>query len=119
MAPDTIFLQLSIVIVIGAVVAAVMRMLRQPLILGYILTGVLVGPTVLNVIRLDAFDAFASIGITLLLFIIGLGMNVAVIKRLGSTVFLTTGVELLTVGAIGFVVGDLLGFNRTESIITG
>src|SRR6185312_2046096 len=99
MAPDGIFLQLSIVIVIGAVVSVVMRVLRQPLILGYILTGVLVGPAVLNLLRLDTFDAFANIGITLLLFIIGLGLNVSVIKKLGSTVFIGAGVELITVGS--------------------
>src|SRR5690242_16985556 len=102
MATDTIFLQLSIVIVIGAVVSVMMRILRQPLILGYILTGVLVGPAALNLLRLDTFDAFANIGITLLLFIIGLGMNVSVIKKLGSTVFVAMVVELLTVGSLGF-----------------
>lgn len=119
MSPDDIFLQLSFVIVLGAVVSVVMRVLRQPLILGYILTGVLVGPTVLNLLRLDTFDSFANIGITLLLFIIGLGMNVSVIRRLGSTVFLATTVELLTVGSVGFVVASLLGFTRTEAIISG
>lgn len=119
MAQDGIFLQLSIVIVIGAVVSVVMRLLRQPLILGYILTGVLVGPAVLNLLRLDTFDAFASIGITLLLFIIGLGMNVSVIKKLGSTVFVATAVELITIGSLGFVVSSLLGLSRTESLIIG
>src|SRR5581483_5396080 len=96
-----------------------MRLLRQPLILGYILTGILVGPAAFNLIHLDTFDAFANIGIALLLFIIGLGMNIAVIKRLGLTAFIAMGAELLTVGAVGFVVGDLLGFNRTEAFITG
>ncbi len=119
MAPDGIFLQLSFIIVVGAVVSIAMRLLRQPLILGYILTGILVGPAAFNLIHLDTFDAFANIGIALLLFIIGLGMNIAVIKRLGLTAFIAMGAELLTVGAVGFVVGDLLGFNRTEAFITG
>ena len=119
MASDGIFLQLSIIIVIGAGVSVVMRVLRQPLILGYILTGVLVGPAVLNLLRLDTFDAFANIGITLLLFIIGLGLNVSVIKKLGSTVFIGAGVELITVGSLGFVASSLLGFTRTESLIIG
>ena len=116
---DSIFLQLSFVIVIGAVVSVIMRILRQPLILGYILTGVLVGPAVFNLLQLDTFDAFASIGIALLLFIIGLGMNMAVIKRLGSTVFIAATVEFLTVGSIGFVVASLMGLTRTEAIISG
>lgn len=119
MAPDGIFLELSFIIVVGAAVSIAMRLLRQPLILGYILTGVLVGPAVFNLIRLDTFDAFASIGIALLLFIIGLGMNVAVIKRLGATAFVAMGAELLTVGAVGFVAGSILGFNRTEAFIVG
>lgn len=119
MAPDGIFLQLSIVIVIGAVVSVVMRLLRQPLILGYILTGVLVGPAVLNLLRLDTFDAFANIGITLLLFIIGLGMNISVIKRLGSTIFVAMAAELVIVGSLGFVASSLLGLSRTESFIIG
>jgi Kef-type K+ transport system membrane component KefB/Trk K+ transport system NAD-binding subunit len=119
MTADGIFLQLSMVIVIGAVVSVIMRALRQPLILGYILTGVVVGPAVFNLLRVDTFDAFASIGIALLLFIIGLGMNISVIKRLGGTVFITTAIELLTVGSVGFVVSSLLGFGRMESLIIG
>lgn len=119
MAADSIFLELSFIIVAGAAVALVMRLLRQPLILGYILTGILVGPAALNLIHTDTFDAFASIGIALLLFIIGLGMNVSVIRKLGGTVFLATGAELVTVGTAGFAAGTLLGFTRIESIIIG
>src|SRR5215831_16197851 len=119
MTTDGIFLQLSFVIGVGAVVSIVMRLLRQPLILGYILTGILVGPAAFNLIHLETFDAFASIGIALLLFIIGLGMNVSVIKKLGNTVFLATAVELLSVGAAGFVVGSLLGFTPTEALVAG
>jgi len=119
MAPDGIFLELSFIIVVGAVVSIVMRLLRQPLILGYILTGVLVGPAAFNLIHLETFDAFASIGIALLLFIIGLGLNVSVIRKLGKTVFVATTVELFSVGTVGFLVGSLLGFTVVEAVITG
>lgn len=119
MAADGIFLELSFIIAVGALVSIIMRLLRQPMILGYILTGILVGPAAFNLIHSDTFSAFASIGIALLLFIIGLGMNISVIKRLGSTIFLTTGSELLTVGASGFIAATLLGFTRVESFIIG
>ena len=119
MTPDSIFLQLSIVIVLGAAVSAVMRLLRQPLILGYILTGVLVGPAALNLLHADSFDAFANIGITLLLFIIGLGMNVAVVKRLGSTVFVTMLVELTIITSLGFLLASLLGFAHNDALVLG
>ena len=119
MSPDGIFLDLSFIIVVGAVVSIAMRLLRQPLILGYILTGILVGPAAFNLIRLDTFDSFARIGIALLLFIIGLGMNISVIKRLGPTVFLAAAAELLTVGSVGFGIASWFGLSRTEAFIAG
>jgi Kef-type K+ transport system membrane component KefB len=117
--PDGMFLQLSFIIVVGAAVSIVMRLLRQPLMLGYILTGLLVGPAAFNLIHLNTFNSFASIGIALLLFIIGLGMNVSVIKKLGGTILTATSVELLSVGVIGFLVSTALGFNHLESLIIG
>lgn len=119
MTQDGIFLQLSIVIVVGAVVSVIMRLLRQPLILGYILTGMLVGPAVFNFIHVNTFDAFSNIGIALLLFIIGLGLNFGVIKRLGSTVFVAMAMELLFVGSAGFTVASLLGLPRSEALLIG
>lgn len=115
----SVFTELSLVIVIAAGVSLAMRLLRQPLILGYILTGVLVGPTLLNLIKdQEAFQGFSNIGIALLLFIIGLGMNIATIKRVGKSAFITAGAVLLTVGAAGFVAAALLGFSTIEAYIT-
>lgn len=119
MGTDQIFLQLSVVIVIGVIVSIVMRVLRQPLILGYILTGVLVGPAVLNLLHVDAFESFGNIGITLLLFIIGLGMNVGVVRRLGSTVIIAALSEFVVVGLAGYFVGTAVGLTTTEALIAG
>lgn len=116
-----IFSELSVVIVIVTLVSFVMRALRQPLILGYILTGILVGPSALHLIHSkDAFEGFSSIGIALLLFIIGLGMNVAVIKRVGKPVFITAGALLITIGSIGTIVSKLsFGLSLKEAYIVG
>ncbi|MCA9325453.1 cation:proton antiporter [Candidatus Saccharibacteria bacterium] len=116
---QSIFTELSLVIVIVAMVSLVMRFLRQPLILGYILTGILVGPSFLHLIHSkEAFDGFSTIGIALLLFIIGLGMNINVMKRVGSSIFTTAGALLVTIGSIGFAAGHfILGFTLTEAYI--
>jgi len=118
---SSIFSELSIVIVIVAAVSLLMRFLRQPLILGYILTGILVGPSALHLIHSkEAFDGFSSIGIALLLFIIGLGMNIAVIKRVGKPVFLTAGALLAVIGTIGaFTSRYGLGLSLREAIVVG
>lgn len=114
-----IFSELSKVILVTVGVSFVMKLIRQPLILGYILAGLLVGPSGLDLIHsTDIFDAFSTIGIALLLFIIGLGMHVGELKRLGKPIFAAAGTVLLTVGTLGFVASLFMGFTRTEAIIT-
>jgi Kef-type K+ transport system membrane component KefB len=116
---SSIFTELSLVIVTVAVVSMTMRLLRQPLILGYIITGILVGPSVLNLIHSkEAFEGFSSIGISLLLFIIGLGMNIAIIRRVGKSIFITAGVLLVSIGALTLWIGQMfLGFTSIEAYI--
>jgi Kef-type K+ transport system membrane component KefB len=117
---DSIFIQLSLVLAIAAGVSIVMRLLRQPLIVGYILSGVIVGPTLLNIIHdRHAFESFSEIGIALLLFIVGLGLNVSVIRATGKPVmlvFLTNAVVMLMVG-LGL--SGMFGLTRTEGLIAG
>ncbi len=117
---DHVFAELSLVIVITACVSLFMKLIRQPLILGYILAGLIVGPAVFGIIKsVETFEAFSEIGIALLLFIIGLGMNVSELRKLGKVVVLTALASLITVGTLGFTASGLMGFTRTESIIVG
>lgn len=115
-----IFAELSLVLVVVAIVAVIMRTLRQPLILGYIIVGILVGPAVFNLIQAkEAFEGFSQIGIALLLFIIGLGMNLELVKNLGKVSLVTAGSILLLVGGAGFGVSLLLGLNAPTAFIIG
>lgn len=115
-----VFTELSLVIVLAAVVAFVMRSLRQPLIMGYILTGILVGPAALDIIHSkEAFATFSEIGIALLLFIIGLELSVSVVKKLGRPVILTALALLMTVGTLGYVLSIGFGFSSSEAVIAG
>jgi len=115
-----VFTQLSVVIVIAAAVAYAMKLLKQPLIVGYILTGILVGPSLFNIIQdKHAFESFSEIGIALLLFIIGLELSVSVIRKLGKPVFLTAGAILLSVGSVGFMVSTAFNFTSNEALLVG
>ena len=56
---SSLFTELSLVVALGAGIAAIMHRFKQPLIIGHILTGLIAGPTVLNVIHDDtAFGVF-------------------------------------------------------------
>lgn len=118
--PGDVFTQLAVVIVVAAAMALIMRLLRQPLIIGHILTGILVGPGILHLVDdKKSFETFSEIGIALLLFIIGLELSVQVIRRLGKPVFLTAAAILLTIGTLGYLVGISFSFTPTESLIVG
>lgn len=115
-----LFALLSLVIVLAVTVSAVMRLLRQPPIMGYILTGVLLGPSILNLLPdSEAFTTFSSLGITLLLFIIGLGLNTTVIKKMGKAVLIASAVQMAVTLGIGAVVAMAMGFDRTASLVIG
>lgn len=114
-----IFTELSIVLVIVAIVAGLMRLFRQPLILGYILTGVIVGPWLHVIQSKDAFEGFSEIGIALLLFIVGLGMNIATVKSLGRVSILTAAAELTVAGAAGISIMLLFGYSLMTALIVG
>ena len=117
---NDVFTQLSLVIAVAAAVAMVMRLLRQPLIMGHIITGIIVGPALLNILQdTHAFETFSEIGIALLLFIIGLELSVATLKRLGKPVFLTAAAILTTVGTLGYLFGATFHFSVAESLILG
>ena len=116
----SIFTQISLVIAVAAIISIGMRALRQPLILGYIITGIVVGPSILNLVQAkEAFDSFAQIGIALLLFIIGLGLNAGVIKGLGKVSLLTAGIILAMVGTTGYIVSMAFGFNLITALLIG
>lgn len=122
-----IFTQLSLIIVLVTLVSVGARLLKQPLILGYILTGIIIGSilplipgsTQLFNLHTDTFDIFSSLGIALLLFIIGLGLSVSVFRKLGKVVFLTALFELIVVGGAGLFITQSFGFTFTEALLIG
>lgn len=117
---DSIFSELSLIIALGAAMAFLMRIIRQPLIIGHIITGILVGPSFLHLIRsAETIETFASIGIALLLFIIGLGLNPRVVGEVGKVAGVVGGVQVILTGIFGYISALLLDFNETEAIFLG
>lgn len=115
-----VFTQLSVVLVVATLMALIMRRLKQPLIVGHILTGILVGPSLMGLIEdKHSFDTFSEIGIALLLFIIGLELSVSVLKRLGKPVLLTAAAIFSTVGVLGYLFGIAFHFTTTEAVLLG
>ncbi len=117
---DTVFFGLSFIIVIGALIALVMRLINQPLIIGYILTGIIVGPAVLNMAKApDTLALFSDLGIALLLFIIGLGLNPQSVREVSKTASYVGVVQVGVITTLGWILGSALGLNHTEAAFLG
>ncbi len=115
-----VFVELSLILVVATGVAAVMRLLRQPLIIGYILTGLLVGPTFLNLVQSnDVIDLFSHLGIALLLFIIGIGLNPRVVREVGKIALIGGISQIIITSVAGFALGRLLGFGTVSALYIG
>lgn len=117
---DALFIQLSLVIALGSGIALLMRVLRQPLIIGHIITGILAGPAAFNLIKDESgFSFLSTFGVALLLFIVGLELSLKIISRLSKVVFVTTFVQMSIVAIAGAATARLLDFGRLESLIIG
>ncbi len=116
----SVFTELSLIIALGAFIAFCMRLIHQPLIIGHIITGILVGPSFLHLVQSsETIETFSSIGIALLLFIIGLGLNPGVIKEVGKVAGTVGVLQVAITMLAGYTVGKLLGLGDTESLFAG
>jgi len=112
----TIFVELAIMIVIATAVAFAMKLLRQPLIVGYIATGVIVGPYFLDLLHSrDEMELFSKIGISILLFIVGLTLNPDIVREVGKTSLVTGIGQVLFTSLVGVGIVSLLGFDLVSA----
>ncbi len=112
-----IFTELSIILLITVIVTGFIRLLRQPAIIGYIISGILAGPFVFNIIDShDTLSAFSQIGIALLLFLVGLNLNPRVIKDVGKISLITGLGQVIFTATLGFFISRALGFPNGISL---
>lgn len=117
---DSIFPGLSLIIAIAAAIAFLMRLIGQPLIIGHILTGIIVGPAVFHVAKsASTLNLFSDIGIALLLFIIGLGLNPRVVKEVSRTASIVGTAQVAVIAVLGFIVGRTFNLTNNESLFLG
>ncbi len=105
------FAELALLLLIAAVVGAAMVRLRQPVLIAYIAVGIAVGPAGLELVKAhDQIDLLAQVGVTLLLFLVGLKLDLQHIRHIGPVALATGLGQLAFTIAIGFVL--LLAMDR-------
>jgi Kef-type K+ transport system membrane component KefB len=106
---DSFFVQISTLLAVTVGAAFIIRLFRQPLIIAYIVAGIVCGPYILNLLHGDGhlYEVFAQFGVVLLLFIIGLNLNFNHLKSIGRTSLFTGLGQVIFTAGVGFLI--LLG----------
>ncbi|MFO0765114.1 MAG: cation:proton antiporter [Patescibacteria group bacterium] len=111
------FLQIALVLLIATGFSLLMQKIRQPLILGHILTGIVVGPTWLGFLHPEgAFELFAKLGITALLFIVGLSLSPKVVREVGKTAVIGGFAQIIFTAFFGFLLALYFGWSMVPAI---
>ena len=112
----------ALITVAAAVALILFRRLKQPAILGYLLTGVLIGPYTLPlspVGNVESIRLLADVGLVVLLFALGLELGWDRIRRVGLRVVLIGVIEVSLMVVVGYQVGKLLGWSANEAFFLG
>jgi Kef-type K+ transport system membrane component KefB/Trk K+ transport system NAD-binding subunit len=114
---NNIFLQISILLGITVSIAAIMRLLRQPIMIAYIIAGIVAGPLFFDLLEGtgQTFDAFAEFGVVLLLFVVGLSLNFNHIKKIGKVSLITGLAQAIFTATAGYAILRALHFSTTSA----
>ncbi|HEY4320596.1 MAG TPA: cation:proton antiporter [Gemmatimonadales bacterium] len=111
----------ALVLCAAAITTVIFHRLRQPVILGYLLAGLVVGPHLFPWAVADhaTTETLAEIGVILLLFTIGLEFSVRGLLRVGGSVAITAIIDVSLMAWLGIGVATLLGWTSREALFAG
>ena len=112
-----IFYEIALLVLLAAAVGFVGLLLKQPLVVAFIAVGVLAGPDALGLVSsVEFIETLSQISIAVLLFLVGLKLDVSLVRNLG-TVALATGIgQILFTSLFGFIICLMLGFSPLVSL---
>ncbi|MEQ8248088.1 MAG: cation:proton antiporter [Alphaproteobacteria bacterium] len=112
-----IFYEIAALLVLAVAVGFVGLLLRQPLIVSFIAVGILAGPSALDIARSDEhIDLLAELGIAVLLFLVGLKLDLKLVRTLGPVALMTGLGQVAFTTMFGFLIGLALGLGTVTSL---
>jgi CPA2 family monovalent cation:H+ antiporter-2 len=113
---------LGLILAVAAVTTLLFKKINQPVVLGYIIAGFLVGPHVSlipTVADSEGIKVWSEIGVIFLLFSLGLEFSFRKLAKVGGSAFITALVGITSMNAIGFLTGYLLGWQFMDRLFLG
>jgi len=115
------FLQnLAVVMIAAGIVTVLFQRLKQPVVLGYIAAGILIGPHLLALVSEDdTIRDLAKLGMVFLMFSLGLEFNLRKLRRVAATALVAAPLAILLMVFVGYQVGQLMGWSSMSSLFLG
>lgn len=113
---------LALILITGAITTLLFRWIKQPLVLGYIIAGLLVGPHISitpTVIDTSNVKTLADIGVIFLLFSLGLEFSFKKLVRVGGSASITAFIEIIMITLAGYGAGKWMGWSSMDSLFLG
>ncbi|MHC2991991.1 sodium:proton antiporter [Pontibacter sp. HJ8] len=115
-------MDLGLILGAAGIMTLVFKKLKQPLVLGYIIAGLLVGPhfnLFPTIVEIENINVWAEIGVIFLLFTLGLEFSFKKLVKVGGSSSIMALVEVVVMLLLGYLTGKLLGWSTMDSIFLG
>jgi CPA2 family monovalent cation:H+ antiporter-2 len=122
MSESTLIRDLAVILVVSGAVTALFHRLRQPVVLGYLLAGVIIGPHTPPVAFIHdrhSIETLGELGVIFLLFSLGLAFSLRRLRRVGTAALVAALLEIPVMIWLGYVTGRLFGWGTTDSLFLG
>ena len=118
---QSILEDLGLILCVAAATTVLFQLIRQPVVVGYLVAGMIVGPHVPIPLLADSgrIDMLSDLGVILLMFGLGLEFSLRKLLRLGPTAGFVTALQVGLMIWLGFMVGRAMGWSKLESVFTG
>jgi CPA2 family monovalent cation:H+ antiporter-2 len=116
-----IIIDMALLLLISGVCSIIFAKIRMPPIIGYLTAGIILGPTMLPELWVEANTVvlLSNLGIVLLMFYIGLETDINKLRKTGSKLVFIVCFQMPIVMAFGYMVGTMLGYDFVQSIFLG
>ena len=117
---EELFQDIALILLVSAIAGLVAMRLRQPLVVAFVAVGVLVGPSALGVVAPgETLSLFAELGVAVLLFVVGLKLDLHVVRRLGPVALVVGSVQVVAIAVAGFLLALALGLGGVAALYVG
>jgi len=117
---DDVFVQVAAILIVSTVAGALAIWLRAPLVIAFVVVGVVVGPSVAGLVEPGGeLELLSQLGVALLLFVVGLKLDLHVIRRLGPIAVVAGGAQVAITAAGGMALALALGLSPTPAAYVG